>query len=122
MFPGPPHRVVHLELRTGNAARASAFHAELFGWSIEAVRTEGEPYLAVDLGGRVGGGIVSHETPRPFWLPYVEVADVDVSVARAEALGAQVLLPPREGPAGWRSVVAAPFAGVVALWQPKREV
>jgi hypothetical protein len=30
-----------------------------------------------------------------------------------------VLLEPREGPAGWRSVVAAPAAGEIALWQPK---
>ena len=35
-------------------------------------------------------------------------------------LGAAVLLEPREGPAGWRSVVAAPAAGEIAFWQPKR--
>jgi hypothetical protein len=34
-------------------------------------------------------------------------------------LGAAVLLEPREGPAGWRSVVAAPGAGELALWQPR---
>jgi hypothetical protein len=26
---------------------------------------------------------------------------------------------PREGPAGWRSVVATPTAGEIAFWQPK---
>jgi hypothetical protein len=26
---------------------------------------------------------------------------------------------PREGPAGWRSVVATPAAGEIAFWQPK---
>jgi hypothetical protein len=31
-----------------------------------------------------------------------------------------VLLEPREGPAGWRSVVSAPQAGEIAFWQPKR--
>jgi predicted enzyme related to lactoylglutathione lyase len=30
-----------------------------------------------------------------------------------------VLLEPREGPAGWRSVVSAPAGAEVALWQPK---
>jgi predicted enzyme related to lactoylglutathione lyase len=30
-----------------------------------------------------------------------------------------VILEPREGPAGWRSVVAAPSGAEVALWQPK---
>jgi hypothetical protein len=30
-----------------------------------------------------------------------------------------VLLDTREGPAGWRSVIAAPGCGELALWQPK---
>ena len=30
-----------------------------------------------------------------------------------------VLLEPREGPAGWRSVVATPEGGEIAFWQPK---
>ena len=53
-------------------------------------------------------------------LPYVEVADVGEATERARDLGATVLLEPREGPAGWRGVVAAPAAGELAFWQPKR--
>jgi hypothetical protein len=30
-----------------------------------------------------------------------------------------VLLEPREGPAGWRSVVSTPAGGEIAFWQPK---
>jgi hypothetical protein len=30
-----------------------------------------------------------------------------------------VLLAPREGPAGWRSVLATPAGGEIALWQQK---
>ena len=40
-------------------------------------------------------------------------------MSRMLALGASVLLEPREGPAGWRSVVAAPASAEIALWQPK---
>jgi hypothetical protein len=32
------------------------------------------------------------------------------------------MLSPREGPAGWRSVVSTPAAGEIALWQPKRRL
>ncbi len=39
---------------------------------------------------------------------------------RAGRLGATVLLEPREGPAGWRSVVATPAGGDIAFWQAKR--
>ena len=46
---------------------------------------------------------------------------LDLGVAgSARELGAAVLLEPREGPAGWRSVVSAPASGEIALWQPKR--
>jgi hypothetical protein len=31
-----------------------------------------------------------------------------------------VLLEPREGPSGWRSVVSSADAGEVALWAPRR--
>jgi len=30
-----------------------------------------------------------------------------------------VLLEPREGPAGWRSVVATEAGGELAMWQPR---
>ena len=33
---------------------------------------------------------------------------------------ASVLLEPREGPAGWRSVVRTTVGGELAFWQPKR--
>ena len=35
-------------------------------------------------------------------------------------LGATVLLEPREGPSGWRSIVATPEAGEVALWERRQ--
>jgi predicted enzyme related to lactoylglutathione lyase len=48
------------------------------------------------------------------------VAGIGEVTERAGELGASVLLEPREGPAGWRSVVAAPAGAEIALWQPKR--
>ena len=57
---------------------------------------------------------------RALWLPYVEVPDIEDSAERARELGGSVLLEPREGPAGWRSIVGAPAAAEIALWQPKR--
>jgi predicted enzyme related to lactoylglutathione lyase len=50
----------------------------------------------------------------------VQVADIFETTERARRLGASVLLEPRAGPAGWRSVVAAPAVGEVAFWQPRQ--
>ena len=112
--------VVHLELHTGDLPRARAFYAELCGWRPERIDAGGGTYWALELGGGLGGGgIVECETERPLWLPYVEVAEIAEATERAHLLGASVLLEPREGPAGWRSVVAEAGAGEIAFWQPK---
>ena len=115
-----PRPVVHLELHTGDQAQASAFYARLLRWRPELVRGTSGSYLSLELGGAFGGGIVECGTARPVWLPYVEVDQVEELTGRACRLGATVLLEPREGPAGWRSVVSSPEGGEVAFWQPKR--
>lgn len=114
-----PNPVVHLELHTGDRSSARAFYAGLCGWRAEEVEAGGGSYLALDLG-EVGGGIVECPTRRALWLPYVEVAEVAMATERARDLGARVLLQPREGPSGWRSVVSAAGCGELAFWQPKR--
>jgi predicted enzyme related to lactoylglutathione lyase len=120
MKPAAAKPVVHLELHSGDLEHARAFYAELCGWRAERIEARHGSYLALELGRGLGGGIVECKTARPLWLPYVEVPEVDAATDRARLLGASVLLEPREGPAGWRSVVATPAAGEVALWQPKR--
>jgi predicted enzyme related to lactoylglutathione lyase len=112
--------VVHMELHTGDLARASAFYGALCGWPQERLRAGDGSYLALALGPGLGGGIVECATKRSLWLPYVEVDQIGEASERARLLGASVLLEPREGPAGWRSVVSTPAAGEIAFWQQKR--
>jgi uncharacterized protein len=116
----PPRPIVHLELHTSDQVRASAFYAQLLHWRPQLVRAPAGSYLAFDTGGHLGGGVVQCFTGRPLWLPYVEVDRIVRSTERARELGAVVLLEPREGPSGWRSVVSSPQAGEIALWEPKR--
>jgi predicted enzyme related to lactoylglutathione lyase len=119
MRPPGDHPVVHLELHTGDLPGASAFYSQLLHWGTERIDAGGGSYHALALGGAFGGGIVECSTRRPVWLPYVEVQRVDEVTDRAGQLGASVLLAPREGPAGWRSVVTTPEGGEIAFWQPK---
>jgi hypothetical protein len=114
--------VVHLELHTDDLPRAASFYWQLCGWRPEHVKAAGKSYLALGLGNGngLGGGVVECETTQPLWLPYVEVPQIAAATERAEEAGAKVVLDPREGPAGWRSVVETPAAGQVALWQQKR--
>jgi hypothetical protein len=119
MEPCRSHPVVHLELHTGDLPQARALYAELCGWRPSELETRSGSYLAIELGGGLDGGIVECGTSRPLWLPYVEVTEIDEATRHAARLGASVLLGPREGPAGWRSVIATPAGGEIAFWQPK---
>jgi predicted enzyme related to lactoylglutathione lyase len=117
----PSEPVVHLELHTGDRASACDFYTRLFRWRAETIECRhAGSYLTLRLGGEIGGGIVECPTRRPVWLPYVEVVDVAATTEAARELGAAVLLEPREGPAGRRSVVASPAGAEIALWQPTR--
>jgi predicted enzyme related to lactoylglutathione lyase len=111
--------VVHVELHTPDRESASAFYSELCGWRPQEVHTAHGVYTALALGD-VGGGIVQCRPGRSLWLPYVEVANVTAATERARTMGAAVLLEPREGPGGWRSVIASPAGGEIAFWRAKR--
>jgi predicted enzyme related to lactoylglutathione lyase len=120
MMRAAANRVVHLELHTGDLAQAREFYAEVCGWGPERIDNQHGSYLALELGARLTGGIVECPIERPLWLPYVEVAEIDQATDHARSLGASVLLHPREGPAGWRSVVATHHGAEIAFWQSKR--
>jgi predicted enzyme related to lactoylglutathione lyase len=111
--------VVHLELHTADSVAACELYRSLFGWRREDVRVRSASYLALDFARGVGGGIVECPTERALWLPYVKVGDIAAATAHAQRLGAEVLLDPREGQSGWRSVIGTPAGGELALWQAR---
>jgi hypothetical protein len=113
-------RVVHLELHTHDLETASRFYADLLRWQTEEITCHSGSYHALLLGDALDGGIVECGAPRACWLPYVSVDGIRATTDRARGLGASVLLEPREGPGGWRSVVSTPAGGEIALWEQKR--
>ena len=119
MKPFVSNPVVHLELHTRDLPQARALYAALCGWRPERIETRNGSYLSLELADGFGGGIVECGTPRPLWVPYVEVDQVAEVTDRARNLGATVLLETHEGPAGWRSVVSTPSGGEIAFWQAK---
>ena len=117
---GPHNPLVHLELHTADLGAARALLAQLCGWQSHDVEVGAGTYTTLGVGSAVGGGAVESGLPRPLWLPYVQVPDIDSATARASELGARVVLGPREGPVGWRSLITSAVGGELALWQPKR--
>jgi predicted enzyme related to lactoylglutathione lyase len=119
MIQSSPNPVVHLELHSGNLARACSFYSRACGWRIERVEAAHRFYHVLDWGGELEGGIVECGTRRAVWIPYLEVSQIEAATELARRFGASVLLEPREGPAGWRSVLAVPDGGEIGFWQSK---
>jgi predicted enzyme related to lactoylglutathione lyase len=58
---------------------------------------------------------------RPHWLAYVDVPDVDATIARAQELGATVMVPPRDIPTVGRfSVFSDPQGATIAAFTPEQ--
>ena len=96
----PPNPSCTSSCTPATCRRPRALYTQLCGWRAERIQAASGSYLALELGSGFGGGIVECETRRPVWLPYVEVREIGEATERARELGAQVLLEPREGPAG----------------------
>jgi predicted enzyme related to lactoylglutathione lyase len=110
--------IIHLELHTGDLPAARALYAAACGWCPGPPAPDDAPYVPLDLGGGLTGGIVAARAARSLWLPYVRVPSVHQATARAAALGAQILLDPEDGPTGYRSVVSTQPGAQIAFWHP----
>ena len=64
--------------------------------------------------------VVFHAKDEALALAFPGSDRVEERTEHARRLGAAVLLEPREGPAGWRSVVSSAAGGEIAFWEPKR--
>jgi predicted enzyme related to lactoylglutathione lyase len=95
------------ELMTTDQDGALAFYSALFGWDKVDEFDMGPMgvYLLFGRGTKQLGGMMNHPADHqgpPAWLYYTHVPDLDASIARAQARGAQLLNGPMEVPGGAR--------------------
>jgi hypothetical protein len=112
---------VHIELHTGDLARAKAFYSQLFGWEVQDLPMPGGSYTMINVGEGTGGGMMSDPDTPPHWLAYVAVDDIAAATEKAKSLGATILQDVMEvAEYGWMSVITDPTGATVALWKPKQ--
>jgi predicted enzyme related to lactoylglutathione lyase len=104
--PGRPGSVDWHELHTGDQAAAFDFYAGQFGWAKASALDMG-PMGTYQLfrsrpadADAVGGMMTNPNVPRPAWLFYVDVPDIDAAHDRILAGGGKVLVGPHEVPGG----------------------
>jgi predicted enzyme related to lactoylglutathione lyase len=85
------------ELMTDDLEGAEAFYKAVFGWDAETQGPEGPGrYTEWQVGGRSVGGMMAKPPTMPpntsFWGVYFAVEDTDAALAKAQDLGASVLM------------------------------
>jgi predicted enzyme related to lactoylglutathione lyase len=112
-----PNLFSYVELHTSEVEKCRTFYAELFGWEFERAPIPEFVYFGIQGEGEARGGLMKDER-QPHWLPYVNVAELDAQIAKAQKLGATLLRPATPVPGqGTMAVLRDPGGAVFALWQ-----
>lgn len=117
-------RFVWHELATTDPEAAAAFYAALFGWTAVPFEASNPPYTMFMLGEAPVAGLMRLPAEAaaagapPYWMGYVGVTDVDATTAKAQELGAMVLVPRIDIPnMGSFTILQDPQGPVIAPWQ-----
>ena len=116
------NKITWLELASTDVPASAKFYGDLFGWPI--VRDEEMDYTMTGFEDRqtgVGFSPVDDErstVEAGSVLVYVDVADIDVTIARAKELNAPILLDKTEIPTiGWMAIFGDPGGNRIGVMQ-----
>jgi uncharacterized protein len=111
-----------VDLMAADQDAAKRFYASLFGWEYQDFPIgEGTFYSLALLDGKPVAAVtpLAGEGIPPHWNCYVSVEDADAAAARAQELGATVLLPAGDvGESGRLAMIRDPQGAILGLWQP----
>lgn len=122
-----PGHVGHNELHAADGAAAFDFYAGQFGWKKGEAMDMGPMglYQLFNLSdGTPLGGMMTKtpEMPRPMWLPYINVEEIDAAAERVRDNGGCVVMGPHEVPGGSRIIMGTdPEGALFALVAPPRK-
>jgi predicted enzyme related to lactoylglutathione lyase len=86
-----PDPIVQWQIVADDPAAVARFYAKLFGWTVDSDNALGYRQLKT---GSVDGGVWPTHMPGKATLQlFIEVPDVAAHIARAEELGAKVMVP-----------------------------
>jgi predicted enzyme related to lactoylglutathione lyase len=87
-------RVVHFEITADDPERASDFYSQVFGWKIQKWDGPQDYWLAATGEGTgIDGAIMRRDEHMPPVVNTIDVASVDVALAKIEASGGKVVAP-----------------------------
>jgi len=119
-----PGTLTWSELTTRDPKAAEAFYTQMFGWTAKhSAAAAVMDYTEFSVNGKPGVGMMAMPDGMPanvpsYWMPYFMVSDLDASLAKAQTLGANVMVGPNAIPDGARfAILQDPQKAVFALYQ-----
>ena len=110
------------DLTVENAEGIRDFYQQVTGWKNSPVEMGGyQDYCMNAANGETVAGIChargdNADLP-PVWLVYINVADIEQSIAKCKSLGGEVLQGPRQIGGGICAVIKDPAGAIAALYQ-----
>ena len=105
------------ELVTTDIAGAKVFYADMFGWTLEDEVMPSMTYTMAKIGDQGVAGMMAMPPEAKgmpsMWGGYVTVDDVDKAAAKAEGLGAKIMVPAQDIPDVGRFVVISDPQGAM---------
>jgi len=112
-----------IDLTVENAETVRDFYREVAGWSVSAVDMGGYSDFCMNSeNGQPAGGVChargeNADLP-PQWLIYINVEDLERSMARCREMGGDIIAGPRGLMGGRFCVIRDPAGAVAGLYQP----
>jgi predicted enzyme related to lactoylglutathione lyase len=115
-----PGTICWIDLASTDAAGATEFYCELFGWTAtEPIESAGGYRILLHEGREVAGlAPVWGDTDRSAWSTYVASHDTDAACAAAQAAGGDVVMEPMDVlSAGRTAILRDPGGALISLWE-----
>jgi uncharacterized protein len=110
---------VWFDLCSTDPGASGSFYQELLGWDVAEVSVGDDVVPMVGGEQQPWASIVADQGERPGWFPYLQVEDLGAATEKARRLGATVLQPPAQGPAGTYTPIREPGGADFALFQAR---
>jgi hypothetical protein len=112
--------IVHIEFRSSDFGRTTAFYSQLFDWQTQ--QNSSATYMKFDgADGPSGGWVRADLVQAPGPVPYLMVDDLPAKMAEVEKAGGRVLVGSMPFAGGGEvGLFADPDGNVVGLWMRKR--
>jgi len=115
-------RPIHFEIPAENPERLTQFYQTVLGWTFQKWEGGDMPYWLITTGPDsergINGGMMPRQSPQQPCVNTVDVANLDETLAKAVANGAQIALPRMAVPGmGWLAYISDPEGHMLGMMQ-----